>query len=124
MRFSLVNKREVSAERRSYTRTNWEVGSDVMNRYNTFKVLYPGQETFSVEQTIIHRLTSDWLTQTDHAWLKDLIMSPEVYLEKSGYFYPVSIGTNNWSERIRNVDKTFNLTLDVNFGEKLNSQYR
>jgi hypothetical protein len=124
MRFSLVNKREVTAERRSYTRTNWEVGSDVINRYNTFKVLYPGQETFSVEQTIVHRLTSDWLTQTDHAWLKDLIMSPEVYLEKSGYFYPVSIGTNNWSERIRNVDKTFNLTLDVNFGDKLNSQYR
>lgn len=124
MRFSLVNKREVSAERRSYTRTNWEVGSDVMNRYNTFKVLYPGQETFSVEQTIVHRLTTDFLTQTDHAWLKDLIMSPEVYLEKSGYFYPVTIGTNNWSERIRNVDKTFNLTLDVNFGDKLNSQYR
>ena len=124
MRFSLVNRREVTAERRSYTRPNWELGSDVMNRYNTFKVLYPGQESFNVEQTIVHRLTSDYLTQTDHAWLKDLVMSPEVYLEKSGYFYPVVIGTNNWSERIRNADKMFNLTLDVNFGSKLYSQHR
>jgi hypothetical protein len=122
--FRLVNKQESTAERKNYDRPGWEFSSDTMSRYDANKRIYAGVRTFSVNQSVVFRLTSDWLTETDHNWLRELIMSPEVYLEKSGYFYPVTIGTNNWSQKIRNVDKTFNLTLDVNYSKKVNSQYR
>lgn len=124
MRFNLVNRREITAERKQFERPGWELGADVYNRYNSFKVLADSRQTYAVSQEVVYKLTSDWLTQTDHAWLKDLIMSSEVYLEKGGYFYPVTIGTNNWAEKIRNADRMFNLTLDVNHGRKLNSQHR
>jgi hypothetical protein len=122
--FRLVNKQESTGERKNYERSGWEFASDAMSRYDAYNRMYAGARTFSVMQSVVFRLTSDWLTETDHNWLRELIMSPEVYLEKNGYYYPVTIGTNNWQQKIRNVDKTFNLTLDVNYSKKVNSQYR
>ncbi len=122
--FRLVNKQESLGERKNYDRPGWEFTSDTMNRYDAYKRIYAGMRTYSVQQSVTLKLTSDFLTQTDHEWLKELIMSPEVYLEKAGFYYPVTISTNNWEQKIRNVDKTFNLTLDVNFSKKINSQYR
>ena len=122
--FRLVNKQESTGERKNYERSGWEFASDTMSRYDAYKRMYAGQRTYSVMQSVVFRLTSDWLTETDHNWLRELIMSPEVYLEKNGYYYPVTIGTNNWQQKIRNVDKTFNLTLDVNYSKKVNSQFR
>lgn len=122
--FRLVNKQESTGERKNYERSGWEFSSDAMSRYDAYNRMYAGARTYSVMQSVVFRLTSDWLTETDHNWLRELIMSPEVYLEKSGYYYPVTIGTNNWQQKIRNVDKTFNLTLDVNYSKKVNSQFR
>jgi hypothetical protein len=122
--FRLVNKQESTGERKNYERSGWEFASDTMSRYDAYNRMYAGARTYSVMQSVVFRLTSDWLTETDHNWLRELIMSPEVYLEKSGYYYPVTISTNNWQQKIRNVDKTFNLTLDVNYSKKVNSQFR
>jgi hypothetical protein len=124
MTFRLVNREERTATRESYQRPGWEVVSDTVARYDSFKKMYAGRVNHVISQGVTFRLTSDFLTETDHTWLRDLIMSPEVYLEKSGYYYPVTIGTNNWAERIRTVDKMFNLTLDVNYSRPVNSQFR
>lgn len=124
MTFRLVNREERTATRESYQRPGWELASDTISRYDAFKKMYAGKVNHAVMQGVTFRLTSDWLTETDHNWLRDLIMSPEVYLEKSGYYYPVTIGTNNWSERLRVADKMFNLTLDVEYSRPVNSQYR
>jgi hypothetical protein len=124
MTFRLVNREERTATRESYQRPGWEVVSDTVARYDSFKKMYAGRVNHVISQGVTFRLTSDFLTETDHTWLRDLIMSPEVYLEKGGYYYPVTIGTNNWAERIRTVDKMFNLTLDVNYSRPVNSQFR
>lgn len=124
MRFNLVNRRTSTAERRSYLRPNWELGADVINRYDANKVMAAGKQTYAVEESVDFALTSDYLTQTDYTWLRELIMSPEIYLEKSGYFYPVSVKTSDWQEKIRNADKMFNLNLTLTYGRGVNSQYR
>jgi hypothetical protein len=56
--------------------------------------------------------------------VKELIASPEVYLERGNNFLPVQIGTNTWSEKKRYADKTYNLELDINIGNDINSQFR
>lgn len=112
--FRLVNRETRIAERQSYTRPGWEVSGDSMVKYDAYKRIYPGKVDYAVKQTASMSITSDWLTETDYRWMRDLIMSTEVYLEKSGYYYPVTITTGTWSEKIRRADKLFNLTLDIN----------
>ena len=124
MTFRLVNREERTASRQSYQRPGWELASDAISRYDANKKMYAGSVNHAISQNVSFILISDYLTETDHNWLKDLIMSPEVYLEKSGYYYPVTIGTNNWAEKVKVADKMFNLTIEVLYSRSVNSQFR
>jgi hypothetical protein len=119
-----VNRRSAQVEKKSYSQMEWQYNSGSMTRYNANKVINPGNQTFAVSETVSFKLTSDYINQTDYLWLKDLITSPEVYYENGGYYYPVAIGTNTWDEKIRAADKMFNFELNVQFAQKINSQYR
>jgi hypothetical protein len=124
MTFRLVNREERTAQREAYRRPGWELASDTISRYDSSKKMYAGEVNHAISQSVVFRLLSDYLTETDHNWLRDLIMSPEVYLQKNGYYYPVTIGTNNWTEKLRSADKMFTLSLDVLYSRSVNSQFR
>lgn len=122
--FRLVNRRSAQVEKKSYSQMDWQYNSGAMTRYNANKVINAGNNTFAVNETVSFKLTSDYINQTDYLWAKDLITSPEVYYENGGYYYPVEIGTNTWDEKIRAADKMFNFELNVQFAQKINSQYK
>jgi hypothetical protein len=122
--FRMVNRREGNAEKKSYEQLGWQYNAGSMTRYDSYKRINAGNNTFAVNETVQFKLTSDYINETDYLWLKDLITSPEVYYEDGGYYYPVSIKTTNWAEKKRIADKMFNFDLSVEFAQKINSQYR
>lgn len=71
------------------------------------------------------KLTSDWIDYNTYNWLLELIESPEVYLMDSYTApsgnteirrIPVKNIEGNWEEKVSNVDKVFNLELNLEFG--------
>jgi hypothetical protein len=95
-----------------------------MYRWNQYNVFNGGAVQFNTQHTITYKLISDWVTLTDYTWIRDLIASPEVYMENNGTFIPVKISTSQWTQKKRYVDKVYNLELDIEFGSKEFSQYR
>jgi hypothetical protein len=95
-----------------------------MFRWNQYNVFNGGSVQFNTQHTITYKLTSDWLSLTDYTWIRDLIASPEVYMENGGTFIPVKITTSQWTQKKQYVDKVYNLELDIEFGSKEFSQYR
>jgi hypothetical protein len=95
-----------------------------MKTYDAYNRMYAGTNVYAVQQDVTFKLQSDYVNQTDYTWLNELIASPEVYLEQGGYHYPVSVKTSSWEEKLRASDKMFNMTLDVDYGRNINSQFR
>lgn len=127
MLFSLVNRQSRTGQKKSYANLEYVLNTSTyaMDRKSANGILYGGTTQFWGEQIIAMKLTSDWVNQTDYTWLKELIYSPEVYLEVvSNTFYPVQITDSAWQEKKNFQDKQFNLELNIELASKVNSQFR
>ena len=124
MIFTLVNRESRNIERKSFEQIDWQYRSSDMFRWNQYNVFNGGAVQFNTQHTITYKLTSDWLSLTDYTWIRDLIASPEVYMENNGTFIPIKISTSQWTQKKRYIDKVYNLELDIEFGSKEFSQYR
>ena len=127
MLFSLVNRQSRTGQKKSYANLEYVLNTSTyaMDRKSANGILYGGSTQFWGEQSIAMKLTSDWVNQTDYTWLKELIYSPEVYLEvPSNTFYPVQITDSAWQEKKNFQDKQFNLELNIELASKVNSQFR
>ena len=126
MYFELVNKQTRTNEKKQFDSVEWQYDSTTtsMQRYDSTGKFYGGSNTFFIEQSITYHLISDYVNYVDYYWLKDLINSPEVYIYSGGYYLPITISTNNWTEKLRRVDKLYNLEIDIKLGSKVNSQFR
>lgn len=122
--FTAVNRQTRNIEKSAFEAIEWEYSSNTMNRANAYGVMYGGTNQFATRQRLSYRLISDWLSYIDYLAIKQLIASPEVYLERGNLFLPVQIGTNTWTEKKRYADKTYNLELDITIGNNINSQFR
>jgi hypothetical protein len=124
--FTLVNRQSRSIERQSFERLQYEYESatTAMDMVDAYGRLYGGSIPFTTKQKLTYKLISDWINFTDYNWLKELIASPEVYLQRGSQYVPVNISTTSWQEKKRFADKTFNLELDIDVAYQINSQYR
>lgn len=121
--FRLVNKKSKNNTSKSFGKLGWALSGTTMQRSNTYNVINSTNVPFSNNQKFTYKLQSDYINETDHNWLGELIGSPEVYLHNGTNFYPVTIKTTNWDEKIKIVDKLFMFDLEIEFAE-INSQYK
>lgn len=124
--FRAVNRESRTMESKLYQQMNWQynAGSTSMRNYNIFNVMNPGGVKYAVNQSVTYSLKSDYLNQTNYNWVKELIASPEVYMEVNGYYYPFNITTSNWQQKYKFADKMFNLEIEGEVNQKINSQFR
>lgn len=124
--FRLVNRQTVTSERNTFERLPYEYDSvsTSIRPYDSYNRLYAGVIPLSINQRTTIKVTSDYVTETDYNWLKELVNSSEVYLEENGFYYPVNITTSTWTQKKRITDKNFNLELDLDYGRNIHSQYR
>lgn len=123
MYFDLVNRQSRSLEKKSYEQYEWNYNSSTtsMDRV-TNNVLNGGSKIFWNQQSITYHLISDYVSLNDYTWLRDLVMSPEVYVEYTGVLVPAVITSNNWTEKKRYTDKVYNLEIDLEIASKVKGQ--
>lgn len=92
--------------------------SNSNNVYNETQSVYASQYTEKVT------INTDILSDAEYTWLSELVLSPLIYIERSGYFIPAAILQTNYTFNKFVNDKLTNLTIDFSFGEIFNAQYR
>lgn len=123
--FTKVSRKTIEIERKEYSKTPYEIDTSGVVSYTNSNNAY--HESRSVYGSLYRErmvLNTDILTNEEYLWLGDLIVSPLVYIEILGYFYPVVITANDYEYRKQINDKLTNLTINIEFGDQLNAQFR
>lgn len=68
-----------------------------------------------------YKVFSDWISDADSVWLKDLVSSPVVFHETGGRLVPVKITDTKYSTQKTLNEKLFNLSVSFSYG---NPSYR
>lgn len=112
--FSSRSVKSSTASRKSYTRG----GTDITSGGIQYKHEDNGTVDYFIKSRNRIKLQSDYLTVAENDWLEELIQSPYVLLEftdLSGVhnFKQVKVVTNDWVNRVLEIDKLFRLTINI-----------
>jgi hypothetical protein len=88
-------------------------------------IIAEGKVNYNNTMTHKMRLISDYVSETDFLWLRELLASPLVYaqVDNNTTMIPVTIETSDWAEKKQGADKIFNLEIDILLGTQ-SSQLR
>lgn len=123
--FQKVSRKTLDIQRKDFGKLPYTVDvSGVVAYKNANKVYNESRSVYSAQYKEKLTLNSDLLTDEEYTWLSDLLLSPMVYIEDGGYFFPCVITENNYEpKKVINDDLT-NLTISIEYGQQLNSQFR
>ena len=123
--FSGVNRVNTNIERQSInklglittlTTSAFDVGVSIDRVHNS--ILGEVKTNYSNTMTHKMKLVSDYVTETDFLWLRELLASPQVFaqIDNNALMIPVTVETSDWVEKKRGADKMFNLEIDILLG--------
>ncbi len=76
-------------------------------------VIYSKQDRVNVDycvtETRTRQLTSNWISEVESEWLKDLISSQDIYIEEGGELIAVTITDNSYDVKQEKLDELFQL---------------
>lgn len=125
--FRKVSRKSLTFERKQYQQQQYRIDSSgMMSLCNSNNVMYDGATTFAVSYAEKIKINTENLTDEEHIWLKDLILSPIIYFDDAGYLVPITITTTDYevNNYLSNSNKVSNLSIEFEFSPKLNTQYR
>ena len=59
------------------------------------------------------KLVSDWITEEESEWLKDVVSTQDAYIEKDGESIAVNVVSNSYEVKYRSLDELFQLEIEV-----------
>jgi len=107
-RFNKVRRDTYDTQRKTYLANPYTLGATYAYETSSFKS--KNYDTISTHRV---KLFSNWITEAQSEWLKDLIDSPVVYMYDGTTLVAVNIETSNYEVKKHVQDKVFNLEIDV-----------
>lgn len=112
-------------EKKKFEQLKWSLSGNSMVDKSGY-VYNESMKVYATKYTQKMQLTSDILSTGEYDWLAELINSPLVYLldSTSQEFYPVMITDTNYEFKDDRINKTDTLTVNIEFSDSQNTQYR
>lgn len=123
--FSKVSRRSFDITKTDFGKLPYTVDSaGAVNYYSLNGVYNESASVYSSQYIEKLTLNSDLLTDAEYVWLADLLLSPMIYIEDGGYFFPIQITDTSYEPKKAVNDDLTNLTINIEYGKQLNAQYR
>ena len=107
--FQLASRQSVDIKKQEFRKPYGDVIGGASWGYNTYD---RGRTVFNVDISRSYKATSNWMTETDAAYLEQLWSSPEVYMNDNGTLLPVIVKNTTFDVKTTINDKLINYTVD------------
>lgn len=122
--FNKVSRKVFNIQKSSFGVLPYTIDSSGNVAYSNGFVRNETQHTYASQYTEKLMLNSDLLTDAEYAWLSELLVSTQVFINLDGELVPCNITDNNYEPKKRVNDQLTNLLINIEFGSQLNAQYR
>ena len=124
MLFNKVSRKNFEITRKQYNNLPYRVSSSGVVTKTSNNVAYAQRVNYGGVFKERLSLNTDWLSTTDWQWLGQLVLSPQVYVEDGGTFYPASITENQYQYKTNITDGLIQLSINVEFADQTNVQWQ
>jgi len=124
MSFHKVSRESVDIERKEWQQLPYRITDLGAVTLSENQVMHEQRSVFASRFKEKLKISTDLLSDEDYQWLVQLVVSPLVYLEDENTLYPVVITNTNYEFKEYINDRLTNLTLDIEFGTMLKTQFR
>jgi hypothetical protein len=125
--FNKKSSKMVDIEKKDFTKLPYTVNSSTgaIEYKNAGNVVNETKSSYASRYMKKLRLSTDFLTDAEWVWLKELAISPNVFITEGSNIIPVTLNMPNYEEKKFINEKTINpLVIDLEYGVSLNAQYR
>jgi hypothetical protein len=132
--FPKVSKKSYNITKKNYNQLEYFIDESGAMRYFNGQIGNDNKPTYNVNFKESRILNSDIIDEKTYKWLNELLVSPLVYMQydESSYItgqsvanlIPITIADSTFNFKTKAVERQFNLTLKIEFGDTLNAQYR
>lgn len=115
LRFDLTSRLNMEVERKAYSTRDYRFNGNQVD-YARDNRYYEGRVNYLNKQDYTFRVTADALSDEEYTWAAELVYSPQILMEYSGYFYPVTVknSTYEFSKYVNNKLRAFELDIELN----------
>lgn len=127
MLFNMVCKLQYSSEKRYYNQLPYRVSSSGIISLYSSGVMHQQRTVIGTEFDEKVRIQTDFLTDAEYLWLKELAFSPLVFMQDDptqDLFWPIHIENTSYEPKQHIVEGLTTLSMDVAFGVKYNTQFQ
>ena len=123
--FRKVSRKTLSVEKKQFQQQAYRMDSSGAVSLRTSNgVMNDTDTTYAVSFKEKMKLFADITTDAQYQWLAELVTSPVVYFDDNGTLVPVTISNTDYEFKKVINDKITSLSIDIEFGKALNTQYR
>jgi hypothetical protein len=114
--FDLASKLTLNTERKSFKKKDYKLNSGSVDYYNSNNVYVENKINYGSKSDFEYKLTMNYPTDAEYIWLEELIVSPQIYADIDGYYYPVTIKDTNYefSKNQNNKLKALEINIELN----------
>jgi hypothetical protein len=107
-RFNRVRKDNFSVTRKQFKKSPYTLsGTDY-----SYETSSQNNSNYYTESSQKITLNSNWITEAESIWLKDLVMSPMIWIKDNGVLKAINITNTDYAIKTLVNDKVFNLTIE------------
>jgi hypothetical protein len=116
-RFNLASRLTMDVERKTFEQRNYTFNNSSVDYYDANNVYNESKINYGSKSNHSYKLTMDFPTDAEYIWLAELVVSPQIYAEIDGNYYPVSIKANNYEYSTYTNNRLRALEIDIDLNQ-------